>query len=100
MGRALLPHLAAESVWSAVAWSIHAATAVIGATARKSTAVPSRVKRPRVRTTVASASLAQARGCFSTSSRLGAPLGAEASHTPSTRVMIHMVAESERGVNV
>ena len=76
MGRALLPHLADESVWSAVAWSIHPATAVYGATARKSTAVPSRVKRPRVRTTVAAASLTKARGSFSTSSRLGAPLGA------------------------
>ena len=31
MGQALLPHLADESVWSAVAWSIHAATAVFGA---------------------------------------------------------------------
>ena len=107
-GRALLPHLAAESVWSTVAWSIYAATAVIGATARKSTAVPSRVKRPRVRTTVAAASLAQARGCFSTSSRLGAPLRADrvvamsasASLTPSAHAMIHMAAESERGVNV
>ena len=76
MEAALLPHLADESVWSAVDWSIHLATAFFGATARKSTAVPSWVKRLRVRTTVAAASSAEARGSFSTSSRLGAPLRA------------------------
>ena len=78
------------------------------APARKSTAVPSRAKRPRGRTTVAAASLTEARGSFSTSSRLGAPLRAAcvvamsalASLTPSTHVMIHMAVESERGVNV
>ena len=72
MQAALLPHLANESVSSA----IHPATAVFGDAARKSAAVPSWVKRLLVRTSVAAASSAEARRCFWSSSRLAAPLRA------------------------
>ena len=76
MEAALLSRFADDSVSGTVAWSIDRATAFFGATARKSAAVPSWVKRLLVRTTVAAASSAEARRCFWSSSRLAAPLRA------------------------